>query len=426
MKLSVEKCIEKLKREHPDLYPIWYVEHGRKVLVNMLRKSDDPEEALANIFAIDPNTGVSTGSLPIFALYSDDALAEKLNNPTSIEHGVLKKTVSSSPDELIHYGIKGQRWGVRRWQNEDGSRTPEGKIRYGQGDGSSKKGQEKTPTKAESAVSGVNKKPTYTEIVQNNRARTAEAWYKEMEKTNLSDLYDRETTKKGDNSEVAVHVINTVLNPLNVLTLGVRATQTAIANSKVKSFMKKREQLDDVDPKTGLYLKHEGQYTEKEDLAAVNPGFKNMNSNTKNNCMLCTTTYDLRQRGYDVTARLDSIGYNMKDLKRWYPNAKMERTSRFGEDGKGISQKEYVARSINNLLKQGDGARGNMMVLFTTGGAHSIVYEVRNGSVVFKDGQANVVYRSPEKVLNVTTGNAYARLDNIKPDYKKIKQECCR
>lgn len=32
---------------------------------------------------------------------------------------------------LYHHGIKGQKWGVRRWQNEDGSLTPEGIQRYG-------------------------------------------------------------------------------------------------------------------------------------------------------------------------------------------------------------------------------------------------------------------------------------------------------
>lgn len=34
-------------------------------------------------------------------------------------------------DELYHHGVKGQRWGFRRWQNEDGSLTPEGRKRYG-------------------------------------------------------------------------------------------------------------------------------------------------------------------------------------------------------------------------------------------------------------------------------------------------------
>ena len=32
-------------------------------------------------------------------------------------------------DELYHHGIKGQKWGVRRYQNKDGSLTPAGKKR---------------------------------------------------------------------------------------------------------------------------------------------------------------------------------------------------------------------------------------------------------------------------------------------------------
>ena len=33
--------------------------------------------------------------------------------------------------ELYHHGIKGQKWGIRRYQNEDGTLTAAGKERYG-------------------------------------------------------------------------------------------------------------------------------------------------------------------------------------------------------------------------------------------------------------------------------------------------------
>lgn len=37
-------------------------------------------------------------------------------------------------NELYHHGIKGQRWGIRRFQNEDGSLTSAGRKRYKVGD----------------------------------------------------------------------------------------------------------------------------------------------------------------------------------------------------------------------------------------------------------------------------------------------------
>jgi len=56
------------------------------------------------------DTGVSTEE-PIENLYHDD---------------IVGRT-------LAHYGILGMKWGVRRFQNPDGTLTPEGKRRYGRG-----------------------------------------------------------------------------------------------------------------------------------------------------------------------------------------------------------------------------------------------------------------------------------------------------
>ena len=39
-----------------------------------------------------------------------------------------------SSNYLMHHGILGMKWGVRRYQNEDGSLTEAGKKHYGSGD----------------------------------------------------------------------------------------------------------------------------------------------------------------------------------------------------------------------------------------------------------------------------------------------------
>ena len=51
--------------------------------------------------------------------------------------------VVDTDDELCHWGILGQKWGHRRFQNEDGSLTAEGRERYGVSEARSKSDAQK-------------------------------------------------------------------------------------------------------------------------------------------------------------------------------------------------------------------------------------------------------------------------------------------
>lgn len=82
-------------------------------------------------------------------------------------------------NELYHHGIKGMKWGVRRYQNADGSLTPAGKKRanslvdttprrkpYSK-DGDGLYNKSRVPADAKSGPKSKNTKPTKEQLVKN-------------------------------------------------------------------------------------------------------------------------------------------------------------------------------------------------------------------------------------------------------------------
>lgn len=71
---------------------------------------------------------------------------------------------------LAHHGVKGQKWGVRRFQNADGTLTAEGKVHYG-----------KHP-EYEKMVSNRSKKNIRVKDVSDKEFKKAKKLFDEMDK----------------------------------------------------------------------------------------------------------------------------------------------------------------------------------------------------------------------------------------------------
>lgn len=191
-----------------------------------------------------------------------------------------------------------------------------------------------------------------------------------------------------------------------------------------------KKQGEERDPNTGFYLKNR-KYSREEDIAAVNPDFSHGGYGASNNCMLCSVTYDLRRRGYDVEARkMSGNGCTSNQLKAWYKNPEINTVStRNPETGKRAGWNDnfrtfMVTNAKNELLAQGsDGVRGNIMVQWISGGGHSMVYEVNHGKLEIIDTQSGDIYRGSQidNLLNYTNDIKYARTDNLEIKEKNVK-----
>lgn len=261
---------------------------------------------------------------------------------------------------------------------------------------------------------------------------------------NLQDFYNKNMKPQSEHysNYSEMFLSQFIQRPLSILTLNVgsyllTAARDVIATaSYVKTAVldiKRKVANEQVDNRTGFKIQSEPNEPTLESIAddvnEVNPGFANWNTNTKQNCILCTSTYDMRRRGYDVTAKTTGMGYDTEDIHIWYPDAEVKAVH-YDSSGTGVDTQQDVRTRVEmfeqECIAQGEGARGNIMVAWQGGGGHSMAYEVLDGHVYIVDAQSNTIYVNPYDILQNTTGDLeYARLDNIDFDPEQIKR-CSR
>lgn len=276
-------------------------------------------------------------------------------------------------DELKHYGTIGQKWGVRKWQNPDGTFNEAGKERYFGSKG---------------------------------------------KKTNNSDDIKEESALglAGLGLGIAMQV--------GIITAPI--VGMAISDAKTTKRIKKYEKnfkTEEIDSETGFKLKNREMST-KEDMKYVNMehnyfGIKQKNEDAKegstHNCSLCTTAMVLRQRGYDVRAGKDyrGAGRSREDQAKAYKNGK------------------FIEKSIREIMKelkeQPEGSYGHIGVTWRLayGGAHSMFYKIENGKPVIYDAQINRIMKEKEIYKYASPGDdlaGYMRCDNLELNVDYIKE----
>ena len=295
------------------------------------------------------------------------------------------------PNELYHHGIKGQKWGVRRFQNKDGSLTPAGKERY---------------------------------------------------------------SKANQPKEKGVGLIAAYYTACLAFVFG-QAVASAIHNSAAKKnaekFVKKCDEERNaapVDKKSGLKLKTTN-LDEKEDIRRVNPQYKvdrlspGESTGATSNCVNCTMALEMRKRGFEVQAKLNDTGRSgMEVSKSYFPGAKttsINKPPKFNKDDQDAfisfyNREEKLANRGKNaavadatiaaIKQQPAGSRGHLCVRWSRYSGHSMMWEVTSdGSLKILDGQIAKTFNEKEsrKLLMNTCATEFQRLDNLKCDYKKVK-----
>lgn len=303
-------------------------------------------------------------------------------------------------DELYHYGVKGMKWGVIT------KKEPVGKSR-------------RKSTKADDPSTKPPKKKSKHRL-------KLEAKYKEK------GLTDEEAAKEADKRIKAEIIVGSAA--------AVAVTALA-AYGGYKLYKGYHDTGAKIDPETGFRL-IDGPETDEETLQKINPGRVKFLSGHKNkeiisgssqNCMLCTTTYELRKRGYDVHAGLSTEGYTPEDVfPKIFSNYKGTTdipSFQVDEATKTVlsASPEDKLKNIEKVLKsEGSGARGNIMVYWKNfGGGHSMIWENVDGNITFKDGQTGEVYKDFAKDILSKTNNIapvrVLRTDNLQLNTSAIK-----
>ena len=239
-----------------------------------------------------------------------------------------------------------------------------------------------------------------------------------------SDYTLNKTFKEAVANEERKQAVREAINSLPGLLLG--PSGYIIANTSYKNYITSIHNYDRTDYKTVQDPVEKMDEMDKippppptlnKNLEAVNP--KHDRYGTVNNCQYCVVAADMRERGYDVQARLRNDGGYEKDISKWYnnpPKFTHLNVPPLTKDESNDSRRERAySMMMKHLEKQGEGARGYFGVEFMWGGGHAMYYKVENGKVNIYNPQNTNDDITNTLAMAHPNGFSYLRLDNLTP-----------
>lgn len=182
--------------------------------------------------------------------------------------------------------------------------------------------------------------------------------------------------------------------------------------------------IPDIDSITKLPLIKK-PHSIKDDVKCLNPGlisngisYVDAIEGSHANCALNTTAYDLRRRGYDVYPGLSTEGYTWNEITSWFKGNR-------DWDAPNIHSVAGLEDYILN--KYPEGSRGNLGLIYGPlggGGGHSVIWEIQNGKLEIRDGQAHITKQSLKKALQLAdvSSTRVLRTDDLIPDIDALSK----